>query len=178
LAGRKLVFSLAVAADATALTALHVEVARDLTARFGKGHWSSEATEKSLLRRIADTRVLVARMTSGEIVATFELATKKPWAIDRAYFTPVKRPLYLLNMAVSPKLQRGGIGRRCLDETVRIAREWPAQALWLDAYDAPAGAGGFYARCGFENVGGKIYRGVPLVYYELLIAPHPKQQTD
>lgn len=171
MAPRKLVFTVATAADAGALTALHVEVARDLTARFGKGHWSNEASEKGILRRIATSRVIVARDTPGRISGTFELATKKPWAIDRAYFTPVKRPLYLLNMAVSPKLQRTGIGRACLDEALRVARDWPAQALCLDAYNAAAGAGEFYARCGFRETGRKIYRGVPLVYYELLVAP-------
>jgi hypothetical protein len=28
------------------------------------------------------------------IVTTLRLATKKPWAIDVAYFTPTKRPLH------------------------------------------------------------------------------------
>ena len=36
----------------------------------------------------------------------------------------------------------------------------------VDAYDADAGAGGFYARCGYTEVGRVTYRGVPHVYYE------------
>jgi len=39
----------------------------------------------------------------------------------------------------------------------------------LDAYDGAAGAGRFYAKCGFLEVGRKIYRGVPLVYFELML---------
>ena len=39
----------------------------------------------------------------------------------------------------------------------------------LDAYDGAAGAGRFYAKCGFLEVGRKTYRGVPLVYFELML---------
>jgi len=48
-------------------------------------------------------------------------------------------------------------------------REWPGDAIRLDAYDADAGAGGFYSNCGFREVGRVNYRGTPLVYYELLL---------
>ena len=33
---------------------------------------------------------------------------------------------------------------------------------------APAGAGEFYRKCGYTHVGGKSYRGVPLLYFELM----------
>jgi len=39
----------------------------------------------------------------------------------------------------------------------------------LDAYDAQAGAGEFYRKCGFEEVGRVIYRGTPLIYFQLLL---------
>jgi len=102
-------------------------------------------------------------------VATFALGTRKPWAIDKRYFTPCERPLYLTSMAVRPDYQRRGVGRRCVDEIVRIARAWPADAIRLDAYDSAAGAGEFYARTGFEHVGNATYRGNPLVYYEMML---------
>jgi GNAT superfamily N-acetyltransferase len=103
------------------------------------------------------------------VVATFRLSTRKPWAIDRSYFTASDHPLYLTDMSVRPDYQRRGVGRQCVDEIIRIARAWPADAIRLDAYDAEAGAGGFYARCGFRHVGNAVYRGVPLVYYEMLL---------
>ena len=56
-----------------------------------------------------------------------------------------------------------------MDDAVRIAREKKADAIRLDAYDAPAGAGGFYVKCGFHEVGRVIYRDNPLIYYELLL---------
>lgn len=103
------------------------------------------------------------------MVATLRLTTKKPWAIDTRYFTFCARPVYLLGMAVIPNRQRQGIGRRCLEETKRVAKAWPADAIRLDAYDADAGGGPFFARCGWVEVGRTKYRNTPLVYYELLL---------
>jgi len=60
----------------------------------------------------------VARDGAG-IIATLRLATKKPWAIDPAYFVTVRRPLYLLDMAVQPGVQRQGVGRCLLGEASR-----------------------------------------------------------
>jgi len=112
--------------------------------------------------------VFVVR-ASTETVATFRLATRKPWAIDPRYFTACERPLYLLAMAVLPERQRQGIGRSCVEAIRRLAKEWPADAIRLDAYDAQAGAGGFYAHCGFAERGRATYRNAPLIYYEWVI---------
>lgn len=162
----ELTFRLAVDADAPALAALHSEVADHLTRAFGHGHWSSSASEQSVRRVITSSRVIVARGADG-ITGTLRLATKKPWAIDVAFFKPVKRPLYLLDMAVSPPAQRHGIGRRLIDQALLVAKVVPADALRLDAYDAPAGAGEFYRRCGFKEAGRAEYRRVPLIYFEM-----------
>jgi len=155
-------------ADAAPLAALHIAVADHLTGLHGHGPWSSRTSEKGVLYAMRASQVFVAR-EGREIIATLRLATKKPWAIDTSYFTPCQRPLYLLAMAVTPAKQRRGIGRRCLEEAAKIARAWPADAIRLDAYDADAGAGGFYARCGYAEVGRATYRNTPLIYYELLL---------
>jgi ribosomal protein S18 acetylase RimI-like enzyme len=155
-------------ADAPAIAALRTSVAEHLTRRFGKGHWSSCVSEKSVLRNIKTSRVLVMR-DNQEIIGTLRLATKKPWAIDLSYFKSVSRPLYLHDMAVSPDRQRRGIGRRLVEEAKAVARAWPSEAIRLDAYDSDAGAGAFYAKCGFSEVGRKTYRGEPLVYFELML---------
>jgi GNAT superfamily N-acetyltransferase len=102
-------------------------------------------------------------------VAALTLATKKPWAIDLAYFTSVRKPLYLTDMAVATDMQRKGVGRAILDAARVVTRAFPADAIRLDAYDAPAGAGPFYAKCGFREVGRVTYRGVPLVYFEAVL---------
>lgn len=151
--------------DAEEIAVLRVAVAEHLTSTYGRGHWSSTASLTSVLNSVRKGNVFVRR-ERGRIIATLSLATKKPWAIDPAYFTAVAQPLYLTDMAVAPDLQHRGIGRRCLKELERLARSWPADAIRLDAYDAPAGAGGFYEKCGYREVGRVVYRKVPLVYFE------------
>jgi hypothetical protein len=50
-----------------------------------------------------------------------------------------------------------------------LARAWPADAIRLDAYDGPAGAGPFYVKCGYRPTGRVTYRGTALVYFEQLL---------
>jgi GNAT superfamily N-acetyltransferase len=145
----------------------HNAVADHLTGLHGRGPWSSGTSEKGVLYAMRTSRVFVARQ-GPEIIATLRLTTRKPWAIDTSYFAPSRKPLYLLAMAVTPAKQRRGIGRRCLEEARRIALAWPADAIRLDAYDAEAGAGRFYARCGCTEVGRTSYRNTPLIYFEML----------
>jgi GNAT superfamily N-acetyltransferase len=104
-----------------------------------------------------------------DIHATFRFTTRKPWAIDKNYFAETDRPLYLLSMAVAPAHQRQRLGSRCLEEAKRLATDWPADAIRLDAFDGSAGAGDFYRKCGFQEVGRTTYRDVPLIYFEMLL---------
>ncbi|HEX4963876.1 MAG TPA: GNAT family N-acetyltransferase [Thermoanaerobaculia bacterium] len=159
----------ATADDASALAALRTAVAEHLTRQYGKGFWSSGATEKGALYHMRTSLVCVARDEQGLLIASLRLATKKPWAIDKTYFTPCVRPLYLTDMAVKPELQRSGIGRLCLAEAQRIVKGWPGDAIRLDAFDAEAGAGEFYRKCGYREMGRVVYRNVPLIYFELLL---------
>jgi len=154
--------------DVEKIAKLRSEAAETLTMRFGAGHWSGIATERGVRFDMRNSKVFVAHCRS-RLVATLRLTTKKPWAIDRSYFSGSKRPLYLLSMAVEPDLQRQGIGRQCVERIKEICQQWPADAIRLDAYDAPAGAGLFYEKCGFRNVGRASYRGCPLQYFEWLI---------
>ena len=161
-------FEKATAAAAEDIARIRTAVAEKLTSEYGKGHWSSPSSIRSVLLDLRTSSVYIAR-EQERVIATLRLVTKKPWAIDVKYFTPGKRPLYLTSMAVEPELQRRGIGRFCLEEVERIAREWPGDAVRLDAYDAAAGAGRFYAKCGYREVGRVIYRKVPLIYFELVL---------
>jgi GNAT superfamily N-acetyltransferase len=102
-------------------------------------------------------------------VTSLRLQTKKPWAIDATYFTRVARPLYLTGMAVHPESQRRGAGRLALEDAHAVAGAWPADAIRLDAYDAAAGGGPFYAKCGYAERGRVTYRGTPHIYYEYLL---------
>ena len=159
-------------ADAPAITALRNATAERLTLVYGRGHWTSTVTEHGVLRGIKGSRIILARQ-DGVVVGTLCLATRRPWSIDPACFTSVQRPFYLLDMAVTPSLQRLGIGRALLMEARRLAESSGAGAIRLDAYDVEAGAGRFYAKCGYREVGRASYRGTPLVYFELLL-PGPR----
>jgi GNAT superfamily N-acetyltransferase len=159
---------LATVEDAAGIVAVRNAAAEHLTREYGEGHWSGLTSERGVLFALRISRVFVMRRRN-RVIATLRLATKKPWAIDPTYFTACKRPIYLTDMAVAPGLQRQGIGRRCIKEAVRIIREWPGDSIRLDAYDAVAGAGPFYAKCGFQEVGRVTYRKTPLVYFELVL---------
>jgi GNAT superfamily N-acetyltransferase len=152
-------------ADAEAIAAVSNSAAEALTERYGRGHWSGRCTARGVLFGLKSSRGLVARR-GGAIVGVLRLTTRKPWAIDVAYFSPAARAVYLVGMAVAPEWQGRGIGRRLVAAAIEAARAWPADALRLDAYDSPAGAGPFYAKCGFREVARVVYKGNPLVYYE------------
>ncbi len=153
---------------AAAIAAFRLAVADELTARFGTGPWSSPGTEKGVLLDMHNGVLYVATYRN-QVVASLRVCTRKPWAIDPAYFSKCSRPLYLLSMAVRPDLQRQGIGTLCLKQAVEFARKWPADAIRLDAYDHAAGAGEFYRKCGFAERDRVVYRKAPLVYYELML---------
>jgi GNAT superfamily N-acetyltransferase len=140
-----LLFGDAMEADASELAALRNEAAKHLTEKFGRGPWSSGCTEKGVLFGMGTSQMIVSR-NGHKIVGTLSLATKKPWTIEPAHFTPVRKPIYLTSMFVAVERQRSGIGRRLLERAVEIARAWPSDAIRLDAYDAEAGAGDFYAK--------------------------------
>ena len=154
--------------DVPVIAALHNAAAGALTARFGVGHWSTLGAERSAALAQRHARVRVGR-EGKRILTVLRLATKKPWAIDVAYFTPVKRPLYLTGMAVAVTHQGHGLGRLALDDAHAVAESWPADAIRLDAYDHAAGAGEFYLECGYAERGHVVYKGDPLAYFELLL---------
>jgi predicted N-acetyltransferase YhbS len=167
-AALNLSFRLAGEADGVALLALRLAVDRDQERRFGKARWTTAITEKSIARGLRTSRILLASR-EGEVIATLRMERKKPWAIDLADFTPARQAVYLHDVDVAPHLQRQGVGRRLMEEAKIAAREWMAEAIRVDAYDGPSGAGAFYAKCGFKEVGHKTYRSVPLVYFEMLL---------
>ena len=160
--------TLATEADAAGVAAVRNAASEQLTATFGHGSWTVASSARTVFSNLGGSRIFVVRRGTA-LIATLKLGTKKPWAIDATYFSPCLRPLYLTSMAVLPTEQRRGVGRLCIEQAARIARAWPADALRLDAYDAPAGAGAFYLKCGFREVGRASYRYTRLIYFELML---------
>jgi GNAT superfamily N-acetyltransferase len=154
--------------DVPVIAGLQNAAAGALTARFGAGPWWSLVSQRGAELSLRHATVRVGKV-GKRVVTVLRLAQKKPWAIDVAYFTPVKRPLYLTGMAVSVPDQGKGFGQLALDDALEVARKWPAQSIRLDAWDGAAGAGAFYEKCGFAERGRVVYKGTPLVYYERLL---------
>lgn len=163
-----LAVTLATAEDAVELAELRTAAAMRLRAQDKSAPGPALVTERQVIVSLRHARVLVGRRGS-RIVATLRLATKKPWAIDVSYFTAVPRAIYLHDMAVHPLDQRQGFGSALLRAACEMVQQWPAGAVRLDAYDHPTGAGPFYAKNGFREVGRVVYRNNPLIYYERLV---------
>jgi GNAT superfamily N-acetyltransferase len=164
----RLTFGIAELSDAASVARLRNRAAERLTIDFGGGHWSSMCTEHGVVQGIRSSRVLVARRNRIP-VATLRLTARKPWAIGRKHFVASARPIYLVDMAVDPACQGESIGRALIEEAKHVVKGWPGDAIRLDAYDAAAGAGPFYLKCGFREVGRATYRATPLVYFEFLL---------
>ncbi|MFO1449832.1 MAG: GNAT family N-acetyltransferase [Opitutaceae bacterium] len=154
--------------DATAiaeLVSLRAEVAQSLSTRHGPGPWSRQSTEAGVRFELRSTSLLVLR-DATRIVACVGVTRRKPWAIDPRNFSPSRTPVYVVALAVAPAWQGRGVGRQCLAAAEDWAVQWQSDMIRLDAYDAPAGAGAFYQRCGYREVGRATYRKCPLVYFE------------
>jgi ribosomal protein S18 acetylase RimI-like enzyme len=164
----KLSFAIATTADAAEIARLSTMTNQHLQAKHGRITSKCLVTERTVLTILKTSQILVANF-QNEMMAMLCLSKKKPWAIDPAYFTPVPRPLYLTHMAVAPERQRQGIGRNMLDQALLLAAQWPGDAIRLDAYDNESGAGGFYEKCGFREVGRVSYRRTPLIYFEFVL---------
>ena len=155
-------------ADAERIAELRNAAADRLTAEFGRGHWSAHVAAEAVAANMQRSRVYVWRERE-RIVATLRLLPKKPSEYHRPWFTHVRRPVYLYDMAVDPAHQRKGHGRALIEHAIRTAREYPADAIRLDAYDHAAGAGAFYEKCGFRETSRRVYFRAPIIYYELLL---------
>jgi ribosomal protein S18 acetylase RimI-like enzyme len=151
-------------ADIRALTALRTAVAQELTHQHGGGPWSALPSRATVTRQLRASNMLVAR-NGTEIVGTVRLIRANPLLLDASAFTPVGVALYLIGLAVAPRHRSQGVGRALVDACKAIACAWPAQALWLDAYEHPAGAGGFYVRCGFRKVGLTLFKDAPQAHH-------------
>ncbi len=160
--------SLATPQEAAAIAEVISEAAHDLTVKHGMGHWSAVASEKGVLNGMSKAKVLVA-LNGKDIIGTLRLTSLRPWVIDPAYFTPVHRPVYLVDMAVRPGYQRIGVGRSLIEQAKVLAAALAGDAIRLDAYAGVAGAGGFYEKCGFTERGHVVYKSVPHIYYEWII---------
>ena len=115
-------FRFASEADIPALLELRLAIDADQAERFGDERYTTTITEKSVARNLKSSRTVVASRR-GRIVGGVRIETKKPWAIDLEYFTPVRKAVYLHDVNVHPDLQRSGIGRQLLNRVTVVAKQ-------------------------------------------------------
>ena len=162
------VFAMAMPEEVERVAELRNAAGEKLTREFGHGHWSHPVTAEKVAANLERSRLYVVR-ERGRVMGTLRLQLKQPSEYDRPWFTRVRRPLFLYDMAVDPARQRRGLGRALIEGAIRVAREWPADALRLDAYDHAAGAGPFYEKCGFRETSRRVFFRAPIIYYELML---------
>jgi len=138
--------------DVPVIAALHNAAAGALTARFGVGHWSTLGSERSAALAQRHARVRVGR-EGKRILTVLRLATKKPWAIDVSYFTPVKRPLYLTGMAVAVTHHGQGLGRLALDDAALSLRVGPRTRFGSTRTITPRAPASSISSAGMRNAG-------------------------
>jgi len=175
----KLVVTEATVNDVAEILVLRLAVSADMEKSFGDDRWAPPVNEASVLRlfksprtRKSDgallVRILVGK-SRGKIIALTRMQTAKPWAFDLKYFTPGCNAVYLGDVEVSPTHHGKGLGTQLMNAAIAAARAWPATAVRVSAYDGAAGAGPFYEKCGFREVGRVTYRKTPIIFFEMLL---------
>jgi GNAT superfamily N-acetyltransferase len=158
--------------DVPRIHALRRTAADGLIQRFGWGPWGGVSFFNTLKRALrqrdgAQAATLFVLEESGRIAATCTLDPETPGFYRRlGYAQPEDPALYLRSMSVDPALQGRGVGRRMMAEAEDLARRLGLKALRLDAYAHAAGAGGFYAACGYALVTSGVQDGVAFRFYE------------
>ena len=152
--------------DVRAVREIRLRAAEDLTARYGVGHWSGVSTLRTLKKRALEQPIFAIE-NDGAMVGTFTLSEKKIGFYRKSWFAQPEDPaIYLTDMAIDPAEQRKGSGRWCMKRIESIARSSGLRAVRFDAYDAPAGAGAFYRKCGYTRVHRGSIGATALEYYE------------
>lgn len=139
------------------LLAIHVYVQtyatlglRPIFAREVFGKFSVEAWKKEMTRD--GVEVIVAER-DGHLIGFAQLAHR---ATNPQVATA--RPAELERLYVQERFTGRGVGRRLLEDAERRAAGTGAGALWLTAWVGNPRALGFYASCGYEDVGAWLYR--------------------
>jgi ribosomal protein S18 acetylase RimI-like enzyme len=108
-----------------------------------------ETTARALARLLADPtlgRVIVAGDHSAYAVLT--------WGYDLEFGG---RDAFLTEIYVVPERRRAGLGRRLLDEALRVARQEGAGAMHLGVYPENEAAVSLYRAAGFTRIPRDFY---------------------
>jgi ribosomal-protein-alanine acetyltransferase len=142
----------------------------------GAGHWQAGDYARIFggdgVRRVALVAESLASAKSGSTDNTPTSANpgqiSTPGSARRLPGAPVRGALRIMgfivaqclgpeweieNVAVVAPARRCGVGRRLVDEVIRMARRQGAEAVYLEVRESNAAARGLYGRVGFEETG-------------------------
>ena len=102
--------------DVEAVRSIRAAAADNLTARFGRGHWSL-VTAVAGLRDKAEEGSLYLIERESSPVGTFMLTDEKIGFYRVEWFADANvRAAYLLDLAIHPSVQRKGLGRYAMGQ--------------------------------------------------------------
>ena len=125
----------------------------DMTARWGLTHWMPPPPVEIMRRHAAEKDVYAVRQ-GGETVATFTFGLSGWPEASRPYWAdPDARAAYVARLAVRPDAQGHGLGRWCMDQVERLARERGCASIRLDAVAGFDGPLALYRSLDYEERG-------------------------
>lgn len=151
------------------IAALWKLVVQRLSAQFGHPVWLKLVTPEAVYREMHRATVYVIR-EGASVIAAFTLSMQKPWTLDEGRFQPAMRPLYMTDLGVHPRWVRSHIDIRCIRAAIRIAKDWPSDALRLGVWDQEIGRSITRSGLGFRAVGTNCFGEVPCTVFELPIS--------
>ncbi|MBM3290440.1 MAG: GNAT family N-acetyltransferase [Candidatus Hydrogenedentes bacterium] len=147
----------------------------DMWRRLGLDHWKPP-TPKDVFREYARTKEVFAVRDGEGLVATFTIGFDPPEPYPpSSWVDAAHRAVYLNKLAVHPRAQGRGLGRRCMETVERLARERGCDTVRFDALTRNAPLLAFYDRLGYARRGAmyvydEIARGWDIVLYEKVLA--------
>ena len=140
-----------------------------LTSVHGEGHWSTVTSVKTI-RKHAEAGLVYLFFEGDSPIGTFHLVDRKIGFYKKEWFEIPDQPaFYLMHMALHPDRQRKGLGREMMIEIEAIAVNKSIHSIRFDAYNADAGAGKFYEKCGYQLVHKGSFNSVALLYFEKVL---------
>jgi len=148
-----------------------VKYGLDMRDRLGLTHWVPAYPRGLFEEHIEKGMVYSVEVRGGEPVATFTAGCDAPHYLDLSLWLNDAEPsLYLTQLAVSPKLQRRGIGRACIAAVERLALEHCYRSIRLDAAEAHAELLDWYLDLGYRESCRYEAFGTRMVGFEKLVS--------
>lgn len=144
--------------------------AADNTAEDLQAHLDRSYGEAQQRRELQDADLITMLAVSDDALIGFaQIGRRPPPGCVRAPLT-----VELMRFYVVATAHGGGVAQRLMSSAFEAARELGAQQVWLGVWERNPRAIAFYHKCGFRDVGSKIFVvGADTQTDRVLLAPVP-----